>query len=360
VQQERDLFMAQLAIDARREEIRRLERLERDEEESLRTKEAEINLFRDQFRSFIEHDTKETLEARAVADQKMKRRLEVAAQLKKVFVLNSGLRNDIAHLEDKLEDWSVYKDFLEKLTPPEWRQTHPMPERYFKSPDQLVGLMRGMESHNMFLVGHCQDAEHVLERYRTKFNDIMDRREGIMEIMRERRDERQVALDEQLAKNEAYKAVGEFRYGNELGEAEMAELQTEILAFHAELGFEATRSVQTVVMLTRIENVMVELTDKLEQIDIRVLKDLAQEKDLVRRDQERTEKNERDKREQEEKAQHAIQLAMMPIKRRSGRPAIRRMLPLKCEPREKREEAMRQRQTRAAADANLLYGDLWD
>jgi hypothetical protein len=153
VRQERELFTAQLEIDTRREELRRLQRLERDEEESLRAKEAEINLFRDQFRSFVDNDNKATLESRGAAERKAKQRMEVAARIKKVSALNAGLRNDIAHHEDKLEAWTVYKDFLEKLTPPEWRQVHPMPERYFKAPEQLIDVMKGMESYLGFWTG---------------------------------------------------------------------------------------------------------------------------------------------------------------------------------------------------------------
>jgi hypothetical protein len=102
------------------------------------------------------------------------------------------------------------------------------------------------------------------------------------------------------------------------------------------------------------------LADELATMDRRQLSDLAKEKDLERRDQERTEKNAKEDKEQDKKAQHAIQLAMMPIKTRSGRSPVRRMLPFKLENREKGEETLQQQQAQAAADADLFYGELWD
>jgi hypothetical protein len=352
--------MAQLAIDTKREELQRLEHLEREEEESLRRKEAEINLFRDQFRSFLETDGKATMEARNVAEKKAKERLEVAVKIKQISAKNGELRNAIAHQTDKLEEWSVYTEFLEKLTPPEWRKVHPKPEMYFKMPEQLIEIMKGLEEHNMFLVVHCQEAEDVLERYRIKFSDIIGKTDERMAQMCERRDEEQIALEAAIGRNEAYKVVGEFRQGNELGEAEMAELEKAILDFHTELGYDAAFSVDRVTMLTRIEKALERLSELVTKIDRKIVKEMTQAKNVERRDMERTEKNARDKREQDEKARRAIQLALMPIKRRTGKAPVRRMLPVKADMREKREEAMRIRQARAAADENLLYGELWD
>jgi hypothetical protein len=45
-----------------------------------------------------------------------------------------------------------------------------------------------------------------------------------------------------LVQNEAHKAVGDFRYENELGETEMAELQSAILACYTELGYDVAFS----------------------------------------------------------------------------------------------------------------------
>ena len=136
-----------------------------------------------------------------------------------------------------------------------------------------------------------------------------------------------------------------------------------IKEFHTMLGFDAAASNDTSSMLRRIESKMEDMTAKLEKIsktNPALLKELAQKKETERRNQERTEKNIREKMEQEEKTQRAIQLAMMPIKRRTGRPLMERTVPKKQQSREKREEALKRKLDQEKADADLLYGEIWD
>ncbi|EAX97891.1 hypothetical protein TVAG_059560 [Trichomonas vaginalis G3] len=77
IAQKREIFLAQLAIDTKREELQRLERLEIEEKKQLKEKEAEINLFRTQFNNFLENDGKQTMAARQEAENKAKERIEL-------------------------------------------------------------------------------------------------------------------------------------------------------------------------------------------------------------------------------------------------------------------------------------------
>lgn len=359
--QKREIFRSQLAIDTKREELQRLERLEREEEGNLKAKEAEINLFRDQFRSFLENDGKATMEARHAAEVKSKQRIEVSMQIKQVSSQISSLRNEIAHHDEKLQECQEYKKFLDSLTPPDWRKQNPQPEMYFKDPQQLLTIMVSLEEQNMFLIRHCQEAEEAVERYRTKFNELLESRDGSITEMLDRKNKKNQELADMDARNEQYRVTGEFHHGNELSDAELSKLQEAINNFHKQLGFDAASSNDTATMLRRIESKMEELTFILSrQVNQDTLKELAQQKELARRNQERTLKNIQQKKEQEEKTQKAIALAMMPIKKRTGRPLMERMVPKKEQSREKREEAMRLKIAQEEADNDLLYGQIWD
>ena len=363
IQQKREIFLAQLAIDTKKEELQRLERLEREEEENLKVKEAEINLFRDQFRTFLETDGKTTMESRRAAEEKAKERIEVSMKIKQISSQISALRNEIAHHDEKLQECEEYKKFLEQLTPKDWRKQHPEPEIYFKSPQQLLDIMKTLEEQNMFLIRHCQDAEETVERYRSRFNQMLESRDGTITDQLEKREKAQQELNEMQARNETYKVTGDFHLGNELPEEEKEELRAAIAQFHRQLGFDAASSKDTPTMLRRIESKMEEISMKLENVaktDPALLKELAQKKETERRNQERTEKNIRDKQEQEEKLVKSLQLAMMPVKKRTGRPLVQRTVPRKEQTREKREEELRQRLAQEAADEDLLYGAIWD
>lgn len=360
IDQKREIFLAQLSIETKREELQRLEKIEKEEEENLKKREAEIDLFKDQFRSFLENDGKLTMDKRREAEQKSKQRLEVSLKIKQISTENSTLRNDIAHSEEKLKECNEYKEFLENLTPVEWREKHPFPELYYKKPEQLVEILEHLENQNMFLISHCQDAEEAVERIKSKFNQMMEVRDKeiiALTVKKESQDKRILEMNDQ---NERNKYEGQFHHINELPPYELADLVKSITDFHNKLGFDESATGDTPNMLRKIEDRMEELNKKLANIDQKVVKEMALEKARKRRDLERAEKAAKKQKEQDEKTMKALQLATMPIKKKTGRPLVAKSLPFKDESREKREEKMRIEQAQREADQNLLYGPVWD
>jgi hypothetical protein len=178
IDQKRDIFLAQLAIDTKREELQRLERLEREEQDRLDAQEAEITLFRDQFRAFLDADARALSDAHHAADSKAKLRGEISTRIRQISLQNASLRNDIASLEEKLQECESFRDFIEGLTPPDWRRAHPLPELYFKAADQMLDILRALEEQNLFLSAHCQEAEEAIERTKATFIEILENRDG--------------------------------------------------------------------------------------------------------------------------------------------------------------------------------------
>jgi len=256
IDQKREIFLAQLSIDTQREELQRLERLEREEDETLRSRSAEITLFHTQFREFMKTDSDQTERARRAADEKGDERLKVGIEIKQASSQISSLRNEIAHNEEKLTECEDCRAFIESLTPAEWRRRHPPTEIYFKEAQQLLEIMGTLESQNMFLMRHCQDADEAVVRYKDKFNAILEQRDGsITEMVRRKEDSEQTlrAMDQ---RNRQYGTVTKFLHGNEFPEAELAPLTAAIASFHQELGREAAATGDTVTMLKRIEDKM--------------------------------------------------------------------------------------------------------
>jgi inorganic pyrophosphatase len=360
IDQKREIFLVQLAIDTKREELQRLERLEREEDENLTTREGEIMLFREQFRQFLEADSKALVDARQAAETKAKQRLEISLQIKQISAQISHLRNDIAHSEEKLQECEGYRAFIEGLTPPEWRVRHPLPEMYFQKPEQLLEVMEALESQNMFLIRHCQDAEEAVERYKDRFAAVLTERDATISSMTGQRTANQRHLDDTAAFNEHYKIVGAFCYGSEIAESELTELTAAVAAFHEQLGFRELTASDPVAMLKRIEERMEVLFVELAKINQDIIKEQFASKIRQRRDMERAEKAAKAQREQEEKTQRALQLSQMPIKRKVGRPVYPRTLPMKTQSREKREEQMRIQAAQREANQNLLYGPIWE
>jgi hypothetical protein len=91
-----------------------------------------------------------------------------------------------------------------------------------------------------------------------------------------------------------------------------------------------------------------------------LVKSMYVEKLHRRREMEKAEKAAKEQREQEEKIQRALQLATMPIHRKTGRPLMPKMLPTKSQTREKLEEKAKIAAAQRESDQNLLYGPIWE
>ena len=352
--------MAQLAIETKREELQRLERLEHEEEENLKRKEAQINLFRDQFRSFLENDGKMTVDAKRKAELMSKQRIEVSLKIKQISIENAALRNEIAHYEEKLNECNEYKKFVNSVTPQEWKEKHPESEIYFTDAKQLIDILENLESQNMFLIRHCQEAEEMVERYKNRFAKVLEERDEHLIEMTSKKEKDEIRLKEIQDNNQQYIVNGEFHHGNEFSPEKYQELVNQITEFHNKLGFDAAATYDATTMLKRIEDKMEHLEQVLAKVDQRAVKELALEKAHKRREIERTEKAAKEQREQEEKTMRALQLAKMPIKKKTGRPLYPRTIPYKADSRDKIEERMRLEQAQREADHNLLYGPIWD
>lgn len=360
ISQKREIFLAQLAIDTKREELQRLERLEIEEKKQLKEKEAEINLFRTQFNNFLENDGKMTMMARQEAENKAKERIELSLQIKTISAQISALRNEIAHQDERLQECQEYKQFLNMLTPEDWKKTHRKDEMYFKEPEQLLTIIQTLEEQNMFLIHHCQDAEEAVERYRAKFGKLLDQRDGHITEMTERFKEASESLRRHQEKNESYFSKKEFKTGAELTEKESASLHEKIASFYQTLGYDSSSSTDTSAMLLRIEETLQQLIKDLKLIQPELVRKKAQEKDSQRREKQRLERQAETKRKENEKRMKTLREAKQPIKYKTGRPLVPRHIPKRGISKQEAEEQQRLMEQEAQKDQELLFGEIWD
>jgi hypothetical protein len=68
--EKRNIFISQMQIDTKREALHSLDTIERPQEQYLLAKEAELGLFRHQFRHFLEDDGRNTMAVRSAAEGK--------------------------------------------------------------------------------------------------------------------------------------------------------------------------------------------------------------------------------------------------------------------------------------------------
>ncbi|CAL8379124.1 unnamed protein product [Boreogadus saida] len=118
----RELFRQEYSVMVKRAEIQRLEEAHCLEEQ--RMQKAEQLLEQDQllFEKFLKENNQNSVEAIQIAEKESKCKLEKMAEIKKLTTEMLSIKSDISKKEEKLKEYQMYKDFLFKLSPPDWRE----------------------------------------------------------------------------------------------------------------------------------------------------------------------------------------------------------------------------------------------
>jgi hypothetical protein len=241
VRRKRETFLAQMAVDIRKEEIDKLEKLAAQREEALRNAERMLEEDKKRFDLFLKENDERVREATRRAEKEAKKKREKANEVKRLNDEIATARLDLGRREDKLEECEEYLRFLDGLTPKEWlaefreveddgeiglegedgddgdeeygrdedredeieQNNKPVP-MYFTHPKQLLDVFAKLEEENLTLISEAQDIEDQLERdteRRAKeLNQLeMESKRNQMEITRLRE-----AIVEEMQKKKAY------------------------------------------------------------------------------------------------------------------------------------------------------------
>ncbi|KAJ8400648.1 hypothetical protein AAFF_G00394170 [Aldrovandia affinis] len=122
IKKKREMFLLEYALAAKREEIDQLEKLATAEERKLVRAEKFLEKDSIMFDEFLKENDKSSVEAIKIAEQETKIKQEKVSEIKKITAKMVAIKSDISKCEDTLKEYSMYKDFLFKLSPQEWQQ----------------------------------------------------------------------------------------------------------------------------------------------------------------------------------------------------------------------------------------------
>ncbi|XP_017553264.1 cilia- and flagella-associated protein 100 [Pygocentrus nattereri] len=122
IDKKRKMFYLEHALAVKREEIKQLEEVASHEEKKLMKAEKLLEDDTILFDSFLKENDKNSVEAIKIAEQETKAKLEKVAEIKKITAKMVAIKSDISKYEDTLQEYKLYKDFLFKLSPPEWQE----------------------------------------------------------------------------------------------------------------------------------------------------------------------------------------------------------------------------------------------
>jgi len=124
IAKKREMFLVQMSLDTKREEIRKLEEKAQMKEEALQRSEQMLEEDAMRFDAFLKENDKKAHEAIKKAEDETKRKQEKTQEIKRLTQQIQALNSEMTKHGDALYDCMKYKEFLDKLTPPEWFEQH--------------------------------------------------------------------------------------------------------------------------------------------------------------------------------------------------------------------------------------------
>ncbi|KAE8900967.1 Cilia- and flagella-associated protein [Phytophthora fragariae] len=138
IAKKREMFLVQMSLDTKREEIRKLEEKAQLKEEALKKSELMLEEDAVRFDTFLKENDKKAHEAIKRAEKETKAKADKVQEIKKLNQQIQLVQSDMSKLSEQLQDCLQYKAFLDELTPQEYE----MEQRDKKRARQMARLQK--------------------------------------------------------------------------------------------------------------------------------------------------------------------------------------------------------------------------
>lgn len=308
IEQKREIFLIQLMIDRKNKERNKLSNDIITEEKNLQDTEIQIEQTANQYKMQSAQIEANLARARIAAEAATKKRMELQKELKRATNAVGVSKSEILKNEDTLEAYRRYDKFMRMVAP-----------EPFKDPKELIDYFAQMENENLFLLQQCQNIE----------NDIMSK----VDEASGRINETQKDIDVVEKKLEKVPEIPVLEETLVTGSSETEMLDNE-LVFITEMVsktytacFGKGANVTAISQLEKIEMALEHLYDEIATVKPSFVAEKQSIKDKERRENEKREANEAKVAELKRKMEAALARSNKPVKKRTGRPPVCRMLP---------------------------------
>lgn len=124
VLKKREMFLVQMSLNTKREEIRKLEEKAALKEEALYRSEQRLEEDAIKFDTFLKENDKKAHDAIKRAEEETKKKQEKIQEIKRLTQQIQAISSEISKHNENLEDCIRYKNFLDMLTPSEFFQQY--------------------------------------------------------------------------------------------------------------------------------------------------------------------------------------------------------------------------------------------
>ncbi|XP_020562427.1 cilia- and flagella-associated protein 100 isoform X1 [Oryzias latipes] len=383
---ERQKAVLELSLIAKRSEILKMDRTVVKEEKQLRELEKNIERQNQRFEEFLKENERKSVEARTLFEQEDKSKQEKNAEIKKLTAEIGIIKREIFGFEETLMDYKRYKEFLHRLSPPEWQEEQKLkalkakepsdkdgeenqevtlqndlerkasgsdreasssahlsdpstkdssdyeddPELYFTDPQQLLDLMAELTEQNLSLI---QDSVRVEEKLEELQHSIEATRREIDEDERQIKvqiDEVKQRMDRERARAAKLQQKVQLHtsLSTEERDAMLDALSEKVAKVHRSCVDDRMTNLSTFEKVANIENCMLSLLEGLESIPGETLESMRKIKESEKRTRQREEKLREQKEKQEERMKRYLERSFSDSKKKSGRKLMPRCMPV--------------------------------
>jgi len=168
IAKKREMFLVQMSLDTKRAEIRKLEERAQQREEALRKSEQMLEEDALRFDQFLKDNDQKAVQAIKKAEAETKAKAEKVQEIKKLNMQITQIKSEMSKFEEQLEDCRKYKEFLDKLTPPEWFEDQEMLRQERKRAKKATKLEERQAELNAQAEEARAAAEAAIEAERAK------------------------------------------------------------------------------------------------------------------------------------------------------------------------------------------------
>ncbi|CAF1302464.1 unnamed protein product [Adineta ricciae] len=134
----RSMFVLQYELTVKRTEMRKLEEITAAEEQRIEKAEKDLEEDAQMFDQFLKANNKNANEAAHLADEEAKKKLDKVAEIRRLRDQITALESELARRKEELKDLKEYKQFLDQITPSEWKEERRQKLRQERAANQKV------------------------------------------------------------------------------------------------------------------------------------------------------------------------------------------------------------------------------
>ena len=336
IQEKREIYLVQLLIDKKEEEISKIKQLISNDEKELIEYEHSLSEKAGRYKLLTNKIESDLTKSRQLAEIASQKRIILLQKLKKQRNINNSLNSEISKNQDILIDYQNFKNFL--------NQFNNESKDFLKNPNNLIEEFNIIQSENLFLIRECDLITNLIK------NDFKDLENYILNLSNN------INKIEEIFE----KKINNINILNDLNDNESEDLNKNLEYLNNIINktfincFHKNADLNSLTKLSKISQKLEEMYINIEFVTLKFIEEKQLISEKIRREEFRKETQLLKEKILLEKKEQALNRANKPIKKKLGRPLMIRTIPFKSTKNE--DEKLKKLKLELEKQENLLFG----